>query len=299
MVYSMKTVFEHTQSRILVIPQSLYSMKDVKVVCQLRNSAIFYKSLEQDLRNIAFYTNTPCFVYIDSGTEVITSSNHDTVTLTAGSAIFLPQGLNLQSDFVKETRSLKAMLAFFDDEIITEYLTKCKRTSEHNRAHKRFSLLEDRLIFSRFFASLNPDIKKASYLSGKFLELLHLIAFVDTNHSFHSLLLSTKRLPPKKNLTRLLDTVEILHLSVNELAHISGRSLSTFNRDFKATYQMSPKQWLLEHRLSKAKELLESESHSVTDVAMMVGYSNVSHFIKSFKSRYGVTPSTVKCPPMT
>jgi AraC-like DNA-binding protein len=268
-------------------------MKDVKLLCELRNSAIFHKSLEQDLRNIEFYTNTPCFIYIESGVEVITSNSHEVITLTPGDSIFLPQGLSLHSDYVKETRSLKAKLVFFNDDEIAIFLNKFNRAKEHNVTDCDYLYLDESEYFGRYFDSINYDISDESYLSSKFQELLYLIDYADKSKKFYSLLSTMKRLPPKKNLMRLLDTVETLHLSVGDLAHLSGRSVSSINRDFKAIYQVTAKQWLLDNRLSKAKDLLETESHSVTDVAMMVGYSNVSHFIKSFKCKYGVTPKTL------
>lgn len=265
-------------------------MRDVKLLWQHRNSAIFRKSLEQDLRDIEFYTNVPCFIHIRSGIEVLTNTNHDTIQLTAGRSIFLPQGLNLHSDFVRETKSLIAELVFFDDELIADYLKRINRRSTDNTAQQGYCLLDNHTAFDTFFKSIDFSIKKDSYFNNKLQELLHLTAHHDTSDIFHSLLSTTRTLPPKKNLKRLLNTVETINLSVSDLAQLSGRSLSTFNRDFKAIYQMSAKHWLLEKRLSKAKELLESEKHSVTDVAMTVGYNNVSHFIKAFKTRYGLTP---------
>jgi AraC family transcriptional regulator, exoenzyme S synthesis regulatory protein ExsA len=285
----MKTVFEHTQSRVLVIPQALYSMKDVTVLWQDRNSIIFHKHLDQDLRNIEFYTNAPCFIHIESGTEVLTNHRHDKLTLTPGTSIFLPQGRNLHSDFVMETKSLVAKLIFFDDEVLNEYLKKTGASAEDDTDHC-YCILTDNYRFKHFFNSIEYNITDSTYLNTKLLELLHLIAFTDQQRIFHSQLSTTKRLPPQKNLRRLLETVDIVDLSVNDLAHLSGRSLSSFNRDFKALYQMTAKQWLLEKRLSKAKELLESEAYSVTDVALKVGYNNISHFIKAFKLKYGVTP---------
>ncbi|WP_369832151.1 helix-turn-helix domain-containing protein [Motiliproteus sp. MSK22-1] len=83
-------------------------------------------------------------------------------------------------------------------------------------------------------------------------------------------------------------------MSVSDLAQISGRSLSSFNREFKSTYKMPPKQWLQEKRLSYSKELLQYNELSVTEIAMKVGYENVSHFIKAFKNRYGSTPKQLK-----
>ncbi|MEJ2423723.1 MAG: helix-turn-helix transcriptional regulator [Candidatus Thiodiazotropha sp.] len=286
----MKTVFEHTQSRILVIPQALFSMKDVAVLRQDRNSIIFHKQLDQDLRNIEFYTNAPCFIYIESGTEVLTNHRHDKLTLTPGTSIFLPQGRNLHSDFVMETQSLVAKLIFFDDEVLNEYLKKTGASAEADDTDHCHCLLKDNYRFKNFFKSIEYRIKDSAYLNTKLLELLHLIAFTDQQRIFHSQLSAAKRLPPKKNLKRLFETVDIVDLSVSDLAHLSGRSLSSFNRDFKALYQMTAKQWLLEKRLSKAKELLESEAYSVTEVALKVGYNNISHFIKAFKSKYGLTP---------
>jgi AraC-like DNA-binding protein len=296
----MKTVFEHGQSRLLVIPQSLYTMKDVTLLCKLRNSAIFYKSLDQDLTNIEFYTNNPCLIYIERGQEIISNRQNETITLNAGDAIFLPQGSNLQSDFVKQTQSLKAKLVFFGDEVIAEYLAK---TSQTEMADKSCSvnhcILHNMDILRRYFESITPQITGEAYLNGKFQELLHLIAHADTGGRFHELLKTMRRLPPRKNLSNLLDSSEILHLNVSDLAHISGRSLSTFNRDFKALYKLTPKQWLMEKRLHKARELVKSESMSVTDIAMLVGYSNVSQFIKAFKTKFGVTPKTLQTEAMT
>lgn len=290
----MKTISEYTQNNILVIPQALFAMKDVTVLRHYRSSAIFYKNLEQDLVDIEFYTNSPCFVYIDSGREVITNCNNDSIELHAGSAIFLPQGLNLHSDFIKETESLKAYLVFFDDDIITEFLSKTKKITPSHRDKQSFCKAQDSGEFKAFFDSLRVDINDPEFLNVKLQELLHLIDWKNKNSEFKTLLSTAKRESPKRNLTRLMENHNILHVSVNDLARISGRSLSSFYRDFKKTYKISPKQWLQEKRLSHSKELLQTKDFTVTEVATEVGYENVSHFIKAFKNAYGITPKQLK-----
>ncbi|MBW3694882.1 AraC family transcriptional regulator [Vibrio sp. T187] len=292
----MKTIFEHTQSNVLVIPQALYAMKDVVVLSHHRNSAIMHKNLEQDLVDIEFYTNTPCFIFIENGREVITNSNNDTVTLSAGSSIFLPQGLNLQSDFVKETESLKAYIVFFDDDVISAYLSNVKRPLAFHESKDTYFQLEGGDEFTAYFDSIRADINTPAYLNIKLQELLHLIAWKDPQRILNSLLTTQKRVPPKRNLARLLETLDVLHLTVSDLAHLSGRSLSSFNRDFKESYKMTPKKWLHEKKLFKAKELLLDNELSVTEVAMTMGYDNVSAFIKAFKLKYGVTPKQIKQP---
>lgn len=290
----MKTIFEHTQSNILVIPQALFAMKDVTVVSHHRNSAILYKNLEQDLVDVEFYTNTPCFIYIESGREVITNSNGDTIELGAGSAIFLPQGLNLQSDFVKETQSLKAYLVFFDDDVVMDYLSKFKGGLSCHEIKEAFCLLEGGDEFTAFFDSIRVEIETPTYLNIKLQELLHLIAWRDSQCIFHSLLSTKKRVPTKRNLARILETLDVLHLAVSDLAYLSGRSLSSFNRDFKETYKITPKKWLQEKKLARAKELLADQELTVTEVAFTMGYENVSAFINAFKLKYGITPKQIK-----
>ena len=80
------------------------------------------------------------------------------------------------------------------------------------------------------------------------------------------------------------------NFTVTDFANLSGRSLSTFNRDFKRKHGQTPKQWLIKKKMEKAKVLL-SEGMNVTTCAIEIGYSNVSNFIKAYKLIHGETPN--------
>ena len=43
-------------------------------------------------------------------------------------------------------------------------------------------------------------------------------------------------------------------------------------------------------RMDKAEELLRTTNAKVGDIALLVGYNNISYFNHNFKTRYGVTP---------
>jgi AraC-like DNA-binding protein len=291
----MKTIYKHTQENILVIPQSLFTMKDVNVVRQHGNSVIFKKHLAQDLVDIEFYANMPCLIYIVSGCEILTNSNNGTIELYPGSALFLPQGVNLHSDYVKKTESLKAYLVFFNESVINQYLGNVKRNRAITIGGHDYCVVDDKKgEIADFFNSIRLEITEPSYLNVKLQELLHLIAWKGDINIFHGLLFERNTKSPKRNLQRLLEKHDILHLSVSDLAQISCRSLSSFNRDFKAIYNLTPQKWLREKRLARAKELLENEKFSVTEAASEVGYVNISNFIKAFKLKYGKTPKQIK-----
>jgi len=79
-------------------------------------------------------------------------------------------------------------------------------------------------------------------------------------------------------------------LKIEDYAYLTGRSLSTFRRDFKAYYDSTPQKWLKEKRLDKAIHILTKKEISVTQLAYQVGYENISYFIKEFKSKFGLSP---------
>mgnify|MGYP000226694739 CR=1 FL=1 len=290
----MKSVFTHTQSNILVIPQALFALKDVSVLLHNRNSAIFYKNLENDLTDVEFYTNVPCFIYIESGREVLSTENDECIELNEGTAIFLSQGLTLQSDFVRKTENLSAYLVFFDDEVIINYLRKLTRVDFKLQARPHHCIFDKPNRFSKFFESIEYDIQSYEYLKVKLEELLHLIAWKSNTQNFLMSLAQMRRSPPKQNITHILETYDVFHLSIADLAHLSGRSPSSFQRDFKKNYGTSPGKWLQEKKLYRAKELLTNDELTVTEVALTLGYENISAFITAFKRKYGITPKQIK-----
>ncbi|MFN3198504.1 MAG: helix-turn-helix domain-containing protein [Bradymonadia bacterium] len=92
---------------------------------------------------------------------------------------------------------------------------------------------------------------------------------------------------------RLRDTVTrhaIAGTTVAELATLSGRSVSSFKRDFVRLYGVSPGRWLLQRRLEHAATLLSSHACNVTEACWQAGFSDVSSFIRAFKRQYARTP---------
>ena len=294
----METVAQYSQNKILVIPQSLYTMSDITMLFRHGNSGIFYKDLADDLVDVEFYTNIPCVVYIESGQETIITPNNKTYVLAEQTAIFLPQGMNLHSDYVKSTDNLKAYLVFFADDILTDFISSVK-IHNINETHKDELLKIDcgsliRMYFNSIQLLSKQDWHSPELIRVKLLELLHLLNVYDDG-IFQAALKSKKvTRSPKRNLTRLLNNSDIFKLTVDELAHLSGRSVSTFTRDFKSVYETTPKKWLQNKRLVRANELLRDTELTVTHVAADLGYENVSHFIKSFKDKYQVTPKQFK-----
>lgn len=83
------------------------------------------------------------------------------------------------------------------------------------------------------------------------------------------------------------------NISIDELADICCLSASTFKRRFRERYSASPHKWFLGCRLDIAAMILRQTDVPTRYIASLCGFINVSHFIATFKRRFGTTPSHI------
>lgn len=82
-------------------------------------------------------------------------------------------------------------------------------------------------------------------------------------------------------------------ISLDQIAENMYLSPFYISKVFKSETGDTPINRLIDIRLEKAKELLET-GESIQEVAAMVGYEDAYHFSKLFKKRYGISPSKVR-----
>ena len=80
-------------------------------------------------------------------------------------------------------------------------------------------------------------------------------------------------------------------LSLGELARAAQLSQVHLRRVFKRETSLTPVQYLRALRIERAKQLLESSSLSVKQIAAEVGTGDVSHFVRNFKKASGTAPT--------
>lgn len=93
--------------------------------------------------------------------------------------------------------------------------------------------------------------------------------------------------PWKIDILEFLESNYMNDISMEEIANYTGRSLSTFKRDFKKCSTLSPREWLIRRRLEAARELIRKGGRKVSDICFEVGFKNLSHFSKIYKETYG------------
>lgn len=80
-------------------------------------------------------------------------------------------------------------------------------------------------------------------------------------------------------------------LSIDSIAKLAYVSKSNFFKIFKDELGTSPNDFILQERISKAKELLASQI-SIKETAFQTGFSDTNYFTRVFKQLEGVTPKS-------
>ena len=79
-------------------------------------------------------------------------------------------------------------------------------------------------------------------------------------------------------------------LAITQLAGSLNLSPSRLRHLFKSETGLSLKRCLIESRLESGRVLLETSSLSIKEIAMKVGYSHMSHFVRDFRRSYQSPP---------
>ena len=83
-------------------------------------------------------------------------------------------------------------------------------------------------------------------------------------------------------------------LTLAEIADAAHMSPFNFARSFKAATGLSPHQYVIQRRVTRAKAMLAGTDLSVVDVAGAVGFSNPSHLAYHVRRLLGVSPRALR-----
>lgn len=95
---------------------------------------------------------------------------------------------------------------------------------------------------------------------------------------------------------RIKTILEYMHknyhnkLSLSDIADSVYISKSECCRIFKKYLKMTPFEYLMQYRVIKASDILESSNNSISDIASSVGFNDSSYFSKTFKRFMNISP---------
>jgi AraC family transcriptional regulator len=83
-------------------------------------------------------------------------------------------------------------------------------------------------------------------------------------------------------------------VSLSKLANLARLSQHHFCRTFKQSFGAQPHQLQVQRRMEAAKLLLANRNNSVTDIALSLGYAQISSFSSAFRKATGWTPTVYR-----
>jgi AraC family transcriptional regulator, exoenzyme S synthesis regulatory protein ExsA len=253
---------------------------------------VAYRSDVYPDRNEVFFEENAVIVVLE-GEKRFKSPTQD-LHVKKGDILFFQRGCYSMNENLDV--HYKSLVFFFHEKQIKEFVNQNFALFEQKKEIERSPILKLKTNdkFDRFIDSLLPYFHSETpylnqFLRLKFQELLLHLLEMDGSKQLHSILKDIN-LGFKTDLAFLINEYYLKPLSINELAKISGRSLSSFKRDFEQQFSISPAAFIKQKRLEHAHLLLKNSSKNVSEISLEVGYESVSHFIKAFKEKYGFTP---------
>ena len=79
-------------------------------------------------------------------------------------------------------------------------------------------------------------------------------------------------------------------LGLADIAAVADLSQFHFARSFRKSTGMTPQQFVMQQRIERAKELLQSEDLPIVEVSLLTGFKNQSHFTSLFRKFTRLTP---------
>lgn len=234
-------------------------------------------------------------LYVVLGGSVKLTCGRQSWTVGKNEMILLrrAQSVSYEKQGSEETGLFESQLFAINDELLKDFLTSQQvvipaMTEEYGA---QVSPMSERLV--AYCWSLSPYFNDPSQVNPgllrlKVMELLYNV--MDCSKNIFRQMLQLRQ-PVKTDIHRVVEENYTSPISLDELAYLSGRSLSSFKREFQDIYGEPPARWIREKRLSKAHEMLRSSNLSVADVAYSLGFENPTHFSRIFKQQYGYAPS--------
>lgn len=248
------------------------------------------------LRQNPVFQDEACFLYFNEGgsyisapTEKIMIKEHESVLLKCGTYfadLFQNNITGICEVYV--IHLFPAVLErIFKDEI--PFFIKEQKSSKYTYilSHKN---VVDHFIASLHFYFENPEMATEEILYLKIKELVLLLLHTEAAKTIMELY-NYLFTPQKASIVEVVESHLYSNLNLEQMAFLSGQSLSSFKRQFKKHFDDTPAHYIRNKRLEKAADLLRHSSLTVSEISFQIGYEDPSYFSRLFSRKFKIQPS--------
>jgi len=254
---------------------------------------ILYSCTGEARRGHEPFVQEHALAYMISG-EIHLHTDYGVQVFTKGSI-----GIIRRNQLVKSVKKPGADGPFMAINVLLDQLSLRQYATEHNiqatGIYTGSSLIEltADAFLKGYFNSLLPYFENPDQLTDTLAraKTTEAIALLLRDSSLLNLLFDFNE-PFKIDLEAYMNRNFMHNVSMAQFAHLTGRSLSTFKRDFARIFNLPPEKWLLKRRLQQAHYLITQKKQRPSDIYMDVGFENLSHFTTAFRKEFGQNASS-------
>jgi AraC-like DNA-binding protein len=196
----------------------------------------------------------------------------------------------------KDEGHFEKVIITFDEAFLKKFLERHFYTAETADNSYSFIFINEDDLVKNFVHSLEPYYNGTEQLDDYFVDIKReelLMILLKNNPDLKDIFFNFS-IPHKIDLEHFMNQNYKFNISLERFAFLTGRSLSTFKRDFKLIFNMAPGKWLIKKRLQEAYFLLDKEHQKPSDIYVDLGFEDLSHFSFAFKKEFGVSPSELR-----
>jgi AraC family transcriptional regulator, exoenzyme S synthesis regulatory protein ExsA len=187
----------------------------------------------------------------------------------------------------------RSVFIYFNDDLLRKHYIS-NATDQHQITGSKYIVLDNHPLLDSLFGSLTPYLNMTEKLpediaAMKVEEAITVLRRVDQRADG---ILSNFREPGGIDLPDFVEKNYRFNLPLEKFAYLTGRSMTTFKKDFRKYFNTSPQKWLTSKRLELAHYYIFEKNQKPIDVYFEAGFENLSHFSYAFKRQYGYSPTS-------
>jgi len=258
-------------------------------------NSFLYSCLEEKKRGSEQFVNETAFGYMVSG-ETHFYTSEGLVVGKEGSCGIVRRNQLIKSLKVPPAQGeYKAVNVILNQSFLRKYASENNIKIEKHYTGKTLLDIIPNAFIKGYFYSLLPYFEQPGHMTEALVNL-------KTREAIELLLKYYPQLqeflfdfedPAKIDLEAYMNKNYTYNVTLSQFAKLTGRSLSTFKRDFQKLFQDTPENWLRNKRLEYAHYLISKKQQKVSNVYIDAGFENLSHFSTAFKKFYGYPPSQI------
>lgn len=232
------------------------------------------------------------FLYLTKGT-INGYDGHAHYTLKRGECCLVRKNHLARYNKQKENDAFEKAVVIFDEAFLKRFQERHSIQASGYFSNEAFIPIQKNKLIPAFLQSLTPLLNTAGKINSTFSDKKReelLLLLLQTDPALANVLFDFG-IPGKIDLEAFMNRNFRFNVAIRRFAWLTGRSLTSFKKDFEQIFQDTPGRWLVKKRLQEAYFQMDRKGRKASDVYLEVGFEDLSHFSFAFKKQFGFAPS--------